>query len=112
MRKIRKYSIFPIFFLLIDIFGYYSNNLIPKSLNADTLSANLARILTQPEKIEPILQNYPFPQLTPAITIAEGFEAYDGNLGDKIGSFHWGIDFVQKEANIFYPSLFIPCTME
>jgi hypothetical protein len=99
MKQIKKYSVFPVFFLLIGLFSYYGDNLIPKSLNAEELSANLSRIWTQPEKIEPVLQNYPFPQLTPAVTIAEGFEAYDGNLGDKVGGFHWSIDYVQKDGD-------------
>ena len=40
-----------------------------------------------------ILECYPFPKLLPPVLLVEGFEAYDGVLGDVPGDLHKGIDY-------------------
>lgn len=101
MNKSKGYLFLIIPFLLIGFFYYYNNNVNLEKIDSDQLGANLSRTWAQPEKIDAVLQNYPFPELNPPVTIAEAFEAYDGNLGDKIGGLHWGIDYVQKDGNKF-----------
>ncbi|MDO8633502.1 MAG: M23 family metallopeptidase [Candidatus Wildermuthbacteria bacterium] len=98
MKKLGILLIVPVVFLGLVIF---KTGFSAKSFNADELSANLSRIWVQPKKVEPVLKNYPFPLLSRPVTIAEGFEAYDGNLQDSPGDFHWAIDYVQKPGEDF-----------
>ncbi|MBI4138032.1 MAG: M23 family metallopeptidase [Candidatus Wildermuthbacteria bacterium] len=80
---------------------FFTTGVSSRPFNADEFSANLSRIWVQPKTIEPVLKNYPFPLLSPAVTIAEGFEAYDGTLHDTPGDFHWAIDYVQTAGGAF-----------
>lgn len=43
-----------------------------------------------------LLENYPFKRV--GVTIAEGFSAYDGTLGDIAGAPHGGIDYVLNKS--------------
>ena len=45
------------------------------------------------------LECYPFKHI--GLKIAEGFSAYDGNLGDMAGESHFGIDYVLKKNGEF-----------
>ena len=94
------------FVLLIPLLFFSAENALSTLSNneaqnkgiadAELLEANIAKILIKPAKGEPVLENYPFPLLNPPVTIAEGFDSYDGNLKDKPGSPHLAIDYVQK----------------
>jgi len=91
---------FVLLILTVLVFST-KNNTFVNNFDPEKFMANLGRIWIQPSLVEPVLNNYPFPLLDPAITIAEGFEAYDGNLMDQKGGAHWGIDYVQKVDNRF-----------
>jgi murein DD-endopeptidase MepM/ murein hydrolase activator NlpD len=52
-------------------------------------------------RMHKFLQSYPFSD--PRVRIAEGFSAYDGNLGDPAGALHRGIDYVLKENGRYLP---------
>lgn len=46
-----------------------------------------------------LLENYPFKNV--GVTIAEGFSAYDGNLGGVAAAPHYGIDYALKKGGEF-----------
>lgn len=46
-----------------------------------------------------ILKCYPFKDV--AVELIEGFEAYDGNIGDEPGKPHKGIDYVLRKGDKF-----------
>ncbi len=102
----RKNSGFVALFLFIFLVSFgLSNNIFNFSSDTETLLAGLGRISEHPKNVEKFLQNYPFPLLSPPVTIAEGFESYDGVLQDRPGALHWAIDYVQKFRGKFRPFL-------
>lgn len=70
--------------------------------SSEELEANLKRII-YPEKFpKKVLENYPFSFYEEfPVSIAEGFEVYDGNLKDVPNTPHWGIDYVRRNENTF-----------
>lgn len=88
-----------LFFVTLSL--YNQDQLSINNVDPDQIVANIAKILTRPKTTEPYLVNYPFTLLSPEITIAEGFDSYDGNLGDLPGDLHWGIDYVQNDNGKF-----------
>ncbi len=51
-----------------------------------------------------ILKCYPFIKEDPPVVLVEGFEAYDGVIGDQPGAPHKGIDFVRQNKKGKYIS--------
>lgn len=48
-----------------------------------------------------ILECYPFKLTDPTVELIEGFSEYDGNLKDKPGDLHNGIDYVRRKGDKF-----------
>ncbi|MSR73326.1 M23 family metallopeptidase [Candidatus Parcubacteria bacterium] len=103
--KFRKFNPKTYFVFLalagVVFVGVHGNTFLPAGFDPEQFSANLARIWIKSSNVEPVLLNYPFPLLSPSITVAEGFESYDGNLGDIPEAPHWAIDYVQKSGDKF-----------
>jgi len=103
MKNIRPILFFATILSIIIIFSLKDNKSITYDFDPDSLLANISRIWVKPKVTEPVLENYPFTLMNPPVIIAEAFEAYDGYLGDKIGDYHWGIDYVQFDGDKFLP---------
>ena len=99
LKSIFALTLILLFFTTISI--YNEDQSLISNIDPDQIVANIAKILTRPKTTEPYLVNYPFPLMSPEVTIAEGFDSYDGNLGDLPGDLHWGIDYVQNDNGKF-----------
>jgi len=102
MKYLKLTFVLTTLLLFFTIISFYNEDQLSVDIvDRDQLLANISKILTKPKTTESLLVNYPFSLLSPEVTIAEGFEAYDGNLGDKVGDLHWAIDYVQNDQGKF-----------
>ena len=104
MNQTKLFGAFAISMFAIAVTNsFIGNNIILQNVDEGDVVAGIARVWVKPKTTEGVLGNYPFALENPPVTIAEGFEAYDGYLLDKPGDLHWAIDYVKNDNGKFLP---------
>lgn len=94
----RKYQVFIILLFIFGSFAIFGQNYsfgLIKKENKQNLLSNIINMPVDSRFYAKYLDNYPFNK-EDGIQIAEAYSEYDGNLLDKKGDIHWGIDYVKR----------------
>lgn len=97
-KNTKKYQVLIILLFVfgsLAIFGQNYSFGVIKEQSKQNLLSNILSLPVNDRFYAKYLNYYPFSK-NDGIQIAEGYSEYDGNLFDKPGEIHWGIDYVKK----------------